>query len=123
MFNEGIINQDFATNSRDLTFTKTQQQCKHGKVNGAGAGAVGGVHGAGAPPDAIPTAIKDRPSRFLIVGLLSFTSIVVSGQIVFLSSPRSHREKPRRCFGPSHRPRRASPVPMFWLSPMREKLP
>jgi hypothetical protein len=32
-FNEGIINQDFATNSRELTFAKTQQKCKHGKAN------------------------------------------------------------------------------------------
>jgi hypothetical protein len=32
-FNEGIINQDFATNSRELSFAKTQQKCKHGKGN------------------------------------------------------------------------------------------
>jgi hypothetical protein len=32
-FNEGIINHDFATNSRELSFAKTQQQCKHGKAN------------------------------------------------------------------------------------------
>jgi hypothetical protein len=33
MFNEGIINQDFATNSRELTFAETQQKCKHDKAN------------------------------------------------------------------------------------------
>jgi hypothetical protein len=32
-FNEGIINQDFATNSIELTFAKTQQKCMHGKEN------------------------------------------------------------------------------------------
>jgi hypothetical protein len=32
-FNEGIINRDFATNSRELAFVKTQQKCKHGKAN------------------------------------------------------------------------------------------
>jgi hypothetical protein len=32
-FNEGIINQDFATNSKESTFEKTQQKCKHGKAN------------------------------------------------------------------------------------------
>jgi hypothetical protein len=32
-FNEGIINQDFATNSRESTFAKAQQKCKHGKEN------------------------------------------------------------------------------------------
>jgi hypothetical protein len=32
-FNEGIINWDVATNSRELTFAKTQQKCKHGKEN------------------------------------------------------------------------------------------
>jgi hypothetical protein len=26
------INQDFATNTRELTFAKTQQKCKHGKA-------------------------------------------------------------------------------------------
>jgi hypothetical protein len=31
-FNEGIINHDFATNARELTFVKTQQKCKHGKA-------------------------------------------------------------------------------------------
>jgi hypothetical protein len=30
-FNEGKFNQDFATNSRESTFAKTQQRCKHGK--------------------------------------------------------------------------------------------
>jgi hypothetical protein len=33
MFNKRIINRDFATNSRELTFAKTQQKCKHGKAN------------------------------------------------------------------------------------------
>jgi hypothetical protein len=33
MFNEGIINWDFATKSRELTFAKTKQKFKHGKVN------------------------------------------------------------------------------------------
>jgi hypothetical protein len=32
-FNEGIINQDFATNSRELSLANTQQRCKHGKTN------------------------------------------------------------------------------------------
>jgi hypothetical protein len=32
-FTEGIINRDFATNSGELTFAKTQQKCKHGKTN------------------------------------------------------------------------------------------
>jgi hypothetical protein len=32
-FNEGIINRDFATNSRELKFAKTQQNCKHGRAN------------------------------------------------------------------------------------------
>jgi hypothetical protein len=32
-FNEGIINQDFATNTKESTFEKTQQKCKHGKAN------------------------------------------------------------------------------------------
>jgi hypothetical protein len=32
-FNEEIINWDFVTNSRELTFAKTQQKCKHGKAN------------------------------------------------------------------------------------------
>jgi hypothetical protein len=30
-FNEGIINWDFTTNFRELTFAKTQQRCKRGK--------------------------------------------------------------------------------------------
>jgi hypothetical protein len=33
MFIEGIINQDFATNSIELTFAKAQQRCKHAKAN------------------------------------------------------------------------------------------
>jgi hypothetical protein len=33
MFSEGIINRDFATNSRELTFAKTQQKCRHDKAN------------------------------------------------------------------------------------------
>jgi hypothetical protein len=32
-FTKGIINQDFATNSRELSFANTQQRCKHGKTN------------------------------------------------------------------------------------------
>jgi hypothetical protein len=30
---KGLINHDFATNSRELTFAKTQQKYKHGKAN------------------------------------------------------------------------------------------
>jgi hypothetical protein len=33
IFIEGKFNQGFATNSRESTFTKTQQRCKHGKTN------------------------------------------------------------------------------------------
>jgi hypothetical protein len=33
MFNEGKLNQDFATNSRESTFAKTQQRCKLGKTD------------------------------------------------------------------------------------------
>jgi hypothetical protein len=54
----------------------------------------GGVLGAGAPSDAIPTAIEDCPSRFLVACLLPIASTVASGQIGILSSPRSRRKKP-----------------------------
>jgi hypothetical protein len=56
--------------------------------------AVGGVLGAGAPPDAIPTVVECRPSRSLITGFPSVVSTTVSGQIGFLSSHRSCRKKP-----------------------------
>jgi hypothetical protein len=62
--------------------------------------AAGGVLGAGALLDAVPTAIEGRPSRFLIDGFLLVVSTTVSGQIVFLSSPRSHRKKPHRKWCP-----------------------
>jgi hypothetical protein len=55
--------------------------------------AAGGVHGARALPDAIPTAIDGRLSCCLIVGFPSVVSTAVSGQIGFLSSRRSRRNK------------------------------
>jgi hypothetical protein len=55
--------------------------------------ATGGVLGVGAPLDAIPTAVEDCPSRLPIASFPWFISTVVSGQIGFLSSCRSHRTK------------------------------
>jgi hypothetical protein len=51
---------------------------------------------SGAPPDAVPTAVEDRPSRSLITGFPSIISTAVSRQIGFLSSCRSHRKKLHR---------------------------
>jgi hypothetical protein len=55
----------------------------------------GGVLGARAPLNAVPTAVQGRPSHSLIVGFPSVISTAVSGQIGFLSSHRSRRKKPR----------------------------
>jgi hypothetical protein len=51
-------------------------------------------------PDAVPTSVEDCPSRFLVTGLLSIVSTVVSGQIGMLSSHRSCRKKPHRIWCP-----------------------
>jgi hypothetical protein len=56
----------------------------------------GGVLGAGALPDAVPTVVEGRPSRSLIAGFPSVVSTTVSGQIGFLLSHRSRRKKPHR---------------------------
>jgi hypothetical protein len=55
--------------------------------------ATGEALGAGVPSDTIPTAVEDRPSRLPIASFPWFISTVVSGQIGFLSSCRSHRKK------------------------------
>jgi hypothetical protein len=76
-----------------------------------------GVLGAGVPPDIVPTTVEDRPSRFLITGLLSIISTAVSGQIGFLSSPRSRRKKSHRIWCPVARVSAAPrPVAMALLA-------
>jgi hypothetical protein len=55
---------------------------------------VRGVHGARAPLDTVPATVEDHLSHFLVVGLLSIVSTMVSWQIGFLSSSRSRRKKP-----------------------------
>jgi hypothetical protein len=76
-----------------------------------------GVLGARVPPDVVPTTVEDRPSRFLITGLLSIISTAVSGQIGFLSSPRSRRKKSHRIWCPVARVSAAPrPVAMALLA-------
>jgi hypothetical protein len=56
----------------------------------------GGVHGARAPSDALPTIVEGCQSRSLVTGFHLVVSSAVSGQIGFLSSHRSCRTKPHR---------------------------
>jgi hypothetical protein len=49
--------------------------------------------GAGTPPDAVPTAVEDRPRHLPVTSFQWFISTAVSGQIGFLSSCRSCRKK------------------------------
>jgi hypothetical protein len=55
--------------------------------------AAGEALGAGAPLDAVPIAVEDRPSRLPVVSFPRFVSTMVSGQIGFLSSCRLCRKK------------------------------
>jgi hypothetical protein len=56
----------------------------------------GGVLGDGALPDAIPTAVEDRPSRLPIASFLWSVFTAVSSQNEFPLSSRSRRVKPHR---------------------------
>jgi hypothetical protein len=51
--------------------------------------------GARALPNAIPTAVEDRPCRLPVASFPWFVYTAVSGQIGFLLSCRSHRMKHR----------------------------
>jgi hypothetical protein len=88
-----------------IRFTKASRS---NSLLGGGAPAytstAGGVLGARAPLDTVPITIEGRPSRFLIAGFLSVISTTVSGQIGFLSSPRSCRKKPCRIWYTVARP-------------------
>jgi hypothetical protein len=65
-----------------------------GGVSAAYTVAVGGVLGATAPLDAVPTVVEDRPSRLPNSLFPCSIFTVVTSQNEFLSSPRSRRKKP-----------------------------